>query len=307
MRAAVRVDGDMVAAKDILAADGGALCHQCVRDHDGVVRALAHKVVVQGSRGGVAAVADDLTVHGADAVGCAHQTVCTVGKGGHAVVDVGHGAGTVGPCHHSLLVGGGAVADADHHAVLGQVMGQGKAFVVLRCKGHITDVATGGLLIVLELLHAGLCNVLRRLCALVLHVEVGALKVDAKDLGTLIAALHHVGHIGHGIGQHLHALGDGSGQKAGHALGDDMLGPVAQALRLCVVGVELIGTMAVDVHKAGNDALGAVVHIGLLFPIGENAGDPALLQLQCSRHKLVGKPYLLALDDHTLNPPYYSS
>ena len=86
-----------------------------------------------------------------------------------------------------------------------------------------------------------------------------------------------------------------------------MLGPVAQALRLCVVGVELIGAMAVDVHKAGDDALGAVVHIGLLFPIGEDAGDPALLQLQCSRHKLVGKPYLFALDDHTLNPPYYLS
>ena len=41
--------------------------------------------------------------------------------------------------------------------------------------------------------------------------------------------------------------------------------------------------------------------------LGEDAGDPALLQLQCSRHKLVGKPYFLALDDHTLNPPYYSS
>lgn len=80
------------------------------------------------------------------------------------------------------------MADADHHAVPGQVMGQCKPFVVFRCKGHIADVAACCLLVVLELLHAGLCDVLRRLCALVLHIEVGAFKVDAKDLGTFVAA-----------------------------------------------------------------------------------------------------------------------
>ena len=241
-----------------------------------------------------------------DAVGCAHQTVGAVGEGGHAVVHVGHGAGTVGIGHHGLLIGGGTMADADHHAVLGQVMGQCKPFVVFRCKGHIADVAACCLLVVLELLHAGLCDVLRRLCALVLHIEVGAFKVDAKDLGTFVAALHHVGHIGHGVGQHLHALGDGSGQKAGHTLRDDMLCPVAQALRLCVVGVEFVGTMAVDIHKTGHDALGAIVHIGLLFTIGEDAGDLALLQLDCGRNELVGDPYFFALDDHIISPPISS-
>ena len=37
-----------------------------------------------------------------------------------------------------------------------------KPFVVFRCKGHIADVAACCLLVVLELLHAGLCDVLRR-------------------------------------------------------------------------------------------------------------------------------------------------
>ena len=82
--------------------------------------------------------------------------------------------------------------------------------------------------------------------------------------------------------------------------------PVAQALRLCVVGVELVGTMAVDIHKTGHDALGAIVHIGLLFTIGEDAGDLALLQFDCGRNELVGDPYFFALDDHIISPPISS-
>ena len=101
---------------------GRTLGHQGVGDHDGVVGTLAHEVVVQSSGGGVAAVTDDLAVHGADAVSCAHQTVCTVVEGRHTVINVGHGARTVGVGHDSLLVGRAAVTDADHHAVGRQIL-----------------------------------------------------------------------------------------------------------------------------------------------------------------------------------------
>ena len=127
--------------------------------------------------------------------------------------------------------------------------------------------------------------------------------MDAEDLGAFVAALHHVGHVGHGMGQNGFALGDGRGQKAGHTFGDDVLCPVAQAFGLCVVGVELIGTVAVDVHKAGDDALCAVVRVGGLFAVGEDAGDLAVFNFKCRRHELVGDPDFLALDDHGKCPP----
>ena len=182
-------------------------------------------------------------------------------------------------------------------------MGQCKPFVVFRCKGHIADVAACCLLVVLELLHAGLCDVLRRLCALVLHIEVRAFKVDAKDLGTVVAALHDTGNVGNGIGQHLNALGDGGSQKTGHTLRNDVLCPVTQAFLVCVVGVKLIGTVAVDVHKAGDDTLVTVIVIYILCPIGENADDLTIFDLNSSRHKLISDPYFFTLNYHLNCPP----
>ena len=303
MGAAVGVDDDLVAAEQVLAAHGRTLGHQGVGDHDGVVRPLAHEVVVQGSGGGVAAVTDDLAVHGADAVSGAHQTVCTVVEGRHTVINVGHGACAVGVGHDSLLVGRAAVADADHHAVGRQVAGEGEVLVMLRCQRDIADVAPGRFLVVLELLDGGFDDVLVRLCALVLHVEIGAFEVDAQDLCAVVAALHDIGHVGDSVGQHLHALGDGGGEEAGDALRDDVLCPVAQAVLVGVVGVELVGAVAVDVHKAGDDALVTVIVVHILGAIGQDGGDPAVIHLNSSRDELVCQPDLFALYYHFRCPP----
>ena len=303
MGAAVGVDDDLVAAEQVLAAHGRTLGHQGVGDHDGVVGTLAHEVVVQSSGGGVAAVTDDLAVHGADAVGRAHQTVGAVVEGRHTVIDVGHGACAVGIGHDGLLVGGAAVADADHHAVGGQIAGEGKVLIVLGGQRDIADVAPGRLLVVLELLDGGFHDVLVGLCALVLHVEVGTLEVDAQNLCAVVAALHDVRHIGDGVGQYLDALGDGGGEEAGDALRDDVLCPVAQTVLVGVVGVELVGAVAVDVHKAGDDALVTVIVVHILGAIGQDGGDPAVIHLNGSRDELVCQPDLFALYYHFRCPP----
>ena len=303
MCAAVRVDHDLVAAEDVLAAHGGALCHQRIGDHDRIVGTLAHKVVVQSSRGGMATIADDLTVHGADAVCCTHQTVCAVVEGCHTIIDMGHGACAIGISHDCLLVGGSTVTDADNDTLRSQVAGQFKVIVLFGSQRNIADVTVCSFLIVLELLYAGLCNELLRLCALVLHVQIRTLEVDAKDLGTVVAALHDTGNVGNGIGQNLNALGDGGSQKAGHTLRNDMLRPVTQTFFVCVVGVKLIGTVAVDVHKAGDDTLVTVIVIYILCPIGENADDLTLFDLDSSRYKLICDPYFFTLDYHLNCPP----
>ena len=204
----------------------------------------------------------------------------------------------MGPGHHRLVIGGGGVADAHHHAVLGAVASQGEILVGLGGHGDVLDVALGGGLVPLELLDGGFGDVLLGLGSLIHHIQIGPLKVDAQDLGALVALLHHVGNVGHGGGQDLLALGDGGGQEAGHALRDDVLGPVAQALGVCVVGVELKGPVAVNIHKAGDDAFVAVIHIHRAAAIGGNLCDFASLQPDGGGHKLVGDPYLFALKNH---------
>ena len=227
MGASVLVDDDFISAEDVFASGRRSLRHQGVGYHDGVVRSLGHEVVVQRGRRGVVAVADDLAVHGADAVGRSHQAVVAVLEGRHAVVHMGHGPGAVGVGHHSLLIGGGGMPDADHHAVLCQVTGEGKVIVRLRSHGDVFDMSFGCFLIVLELLDGGLYDILLGLGSLVDHVQIGPLEMDAEDLRALIAVLHDLRHVGDGVRQNLLALGDGGGQEGGHALGHDVLRPVA--------------------------------------------------------------------------------
>ena len=180
---------------------------------------------------------------------------------------------------------------------------EGEVLIMLRCQRDIADVAAGRFLVVLELLDGGFDDVLVRLCALVLHVQIRTLEVDAKDLGTVVAALHDTGNVGNGIGQDLNALGDGGSQKAGHALRNDMFCPVTQTFLVCIVGVKLIGTVAVDVHKAGDDTLVTVIVIYILCPIGENADDLTIFDLNSSRHKLISDPYFFTLNYHLNCPP----
>lgn len=72
-----------------------------------------------------------------------------------------------------------------------------------------------------------------------------------------------------------------------------MLRPVTQTFLVCIVGVKLIGTVAVDVHKAGDDTLVTVIVIYILCPIGEDADNLTIFDLNSSRHKLISDPYFL--------------
>ena len=169
------------------------------------------------------AVADDFAVHGAQTERSTHQTVGAVVEGRHAVVDMGQASGAVGISHAGLLVGGGAVADTDHDAPVCQVTGQGKVLISFGGHGHIADIALGGSLKTLKLLDGGFGDVLFRLRALILHVQIRAFKVDAQNLRALIAFFHDLCHIGNSLGQNFLALGDGGGKKRGDTLGDNIL------------------------------------------------------------------------------------
>ena len=173
------------------------------------------------------AVADDLSVHGADPIGGAYQAVIPVLERRHAVVNVRHGARAVSVSHNGLLIGGGGMSDADYDAVFSQITGEGEIFVSLRGHCDVFDLSLCSLLIVLELLNGWLHDILFRLRSLVYHIEVRSLKVNAEDLGALIAVLHNLRHIGDGVRQNFFALGDRGGQKACHTLGYDIFCPVA--------------------------------------------------------------------------------
>ena len=136
------------------------------------------------------------------------------------------------------------------------------------------------------------------LCAFVLHVQIGAFEVDAQDLGTFIALFHHLGHIGYSLGQNVLALGDGGGQESGNTLAHDVLGPIAQTGFLGVVGVKLVGAVAVHIDHAGDDALVSVISIHGLCTVGTDADDFAAVHFHLSGHKLVGDPNFLTLNDH---------
>ena len=82
-----------------------------------------------------------------------------------------------------------------------------------------------------------------------------------------------------------------------------MLCPVTQTFLVCIVGVKLIGTVAVDVHKAGDDTLVTVIVIYILCPIGENADDLTIFDLNSGRHKLISDPYFFTLNYHLNCPP----
>lgn len=58
------------------------------------------------------------------------------------------------------------MTDADNDTLRSQVAGQFKVIVLFGSQRNIADVTVCSFLIVLELLYAGLCNELLRLCAL---------------------------------------------------------------------------------------------------------------------------------------------
>ena len=58
------------------------------------------------------------------------------------------------------------MTDADYDALRSQIAGQLKVVVLLGSQRNIADMTVCGFLILLELLYAGLCNKLLRLCAL---------------------------------------------------------------------------------------------------------------------------------------------
>ena len=103
------------------------------------------------------------------------------------------------------------MTNADHNTVFIKIARQGKVLIGFGGHRDQFDMPAGGLLIMLELLNGGFYNILLRLRTFVFHIEVGAFKMDAKNLRALIGAFHHIGNVGNGIRQNLFALRNGSG------------------------------------------------------------------------------------------------
>ena len=159
------------------------------------------------------AVADNLAVHGTQAVSSAYQAVVAVLERSHAVVYMGHGTGAVCVSHNSLLVGGCGMSDADYHAVLSQITGQGEILIGLGSHGDVFDMTLCSFLIMLKLLDGRFYDVLLRLSSLVNHIQVRSLKMDAENFSAFVTLVHDLRHIGYGVRQNLLALGNGSCQK----------------------------------------------------------------------------------------------
>ena len=153
----------------------------------------------------------------------------------------------------------------------------------------------GCILVALELLDGGFHNELLRLGALIDHVQIRPFKVNAQNLGALVAVFHNLGYIGYRLGEDFLTLGNGGRQECGHAFPGNMLCPVAESFFVGVVGVEAVGAVAVDVQKTGNNAQVFIVRIGCPGPIGKDVRDSAVLNFNGGRGELICNPYFFFL------------
>ena len=145
----------------------------------------------------MAAVADHFPVNIPDPECGSHQPWLAVMIRRHAIIHMSHGGGAVGDSQKSFFIRSGGMAHADGHPVRSTVAGQGMAGIVLRCKSNIADQPLCRLLIHLKLFDRGRRNSLRRLGSLIIHIKIGAFKMDSQNLGSLVALLHYLCHTGY--------------------------------------------------------------------------------------------------------------
>ena len=298
MRAAVRIDFNLIPAEQELRTDRLALGHQCIRNKDCMIRAFLMEELVERSISRVVAITNAFAIHTPDAVSRADQAVCPVVKRRHAVVHMRHRTCAVCIRHHRLLIGRSGVTDADNHAVLATIPGQRKVLIGFGCHGDILNQPVCSLLIFLKLLYRGLDNILFRLRTLVYHIKIRPLKVYAQNFRALVAVRDHLCHVLKRRGQNLFALGDRGRQKSGHAFADDVAHPVTQALFLCVVGIKAVSAVAVHVDKTGQNAFAAIIPVNRFRIVCMDTHNFSAIHLDLRRYKLVGKPDFFTLNYH---------
>ena len=201
----------------------------------------------------MAAVTDNFTVNIADAQGRSHQARSPVAKRCHPVINMGHRGSSVGDSQKRLIIGCGGMPQADHHAGLSAVLCQRQALVMLRRKSDIAYHPLCRLLVFLELGHGWRRDRLRRLGALVIHIEIGPFKVNSQNFSSLIALFHHFRHILESGCKYVRHLGYRSRQKRRHSLLRHPFYPVPESLRFAVICIKSIGAVGVNVYKARDD------------------------------------------------------
>ena len=196
------------------------------------------------------------------------------------------------------------MSHADHHARPAAVFGQGKSLVMLRSQGDIADQPIRGFLIPFKLLHIGLRYGFRRLGSLIIHIQIGAFKMYAKDLCALIAFPHHGGDIFQRGRQHLRHLRHRGGQDRGHALFGDPPHPVSQSLRFRVVGVKTVCAVGMYIDKTRQDPSVPVILIRGKRPPGEHILYDPVLCHDLRGNKLARGPDSFTLYNHRASPAF---
>ena len=138
-----------------------------------------------------------------------------------------HGGSAISYAHQRLLIGCRGMAHADHDSGLLTVFCQSKIHVMLRRQRNVFNQPFRSLLIPTELVNGRLCDRLRRLGSLIIHVEIRSFKMNSQNLRALIALFYDRGHISHSLLQDIRHLCYRSWKNGGHSFLRYMFHPVS--------------------------------------------------------------------------------
>ena len=172
-----------------------------------------------------------------------------------------HGSSAVGDPQQSLLIGCRRMAHADNNACIMTVFGQSKVRIMLWSHGNIPNHTLRCFLIHGKLLYRRNSNCFRRLSALVIHVKIWSLKMDAKDLGPLIALFCNLCYIGNCLCQNLRHLSYCRRKNRGNSLLWNPSHPVPKSLRLSIIRIKSISPMCMNINKSRQNPFTAIIYI----------------------------------------------
>ena len=185
------------------------------------------------------------------------------------------------------------VTDGNDNAMAASITGQSQIRIVFRSKGNDLDVVSGSFLVFLEFINGRRNDCLGRLCTLVLHIEVRSFEVDAQDIGTIAARLEillDVTNVFNRLHKNRMKFGNGRGHEACDTFVGDVLRPVAQSIRLCIVCVIAVGTVAMDVDEARYDSQIAIVEIRGTCVKRKDLFDLPIFNVELGRDKFTADP-----------------
>ena len=121
---------------------------------------------------------------------------------------------------------------------------------------------------------------------------------DLRTIGSGFLLFHHFRHIFNGFKKNRLHLGDRRRKKGGNTFSYDLLCPVFQPVRGCVIGIPAECPVTVNVDKAGHNPQVAIVNIGGNTAVFQNLFNSVFFNPYGSLHKTACHIYSCTLYNH---------